>query len=74
MNTYRPTAGRLLYATACAVILLMPAACATVSPGDFCQVYQPVYTAKADTEETKVQVDGNNAVWLELCGEEEHEP
>ena len=36
---------------------------------DFCLVYKPVYTAKADTEETKQQCDGNNAVWLELCDE-----
>jgi hypothetical protein len=34
---------------------------------DFCAVYVPVYTAVADTEETKKQVDKNNAVWLEHC-------
>lgn len=45
----------------------MPAACATASHGDFCQIYQPVYTVAADSEKTKSQVDGNNAVWLELC-------
>lgn len=75
MNTFPQIAARLLRATACAVILAMPAACATASRGDFCQVYKPVYTVAADSEKTKSQVDGNNAVWLELCGEEEeHEP
>lgn len=52
------------------MILLPLSACATVSPASFCAVYKPVYTAKADTEETKKQVDGNNAVWLSLCGDE----
>ena len=33
----------------------------------FCSVYKPVYTSRTDTEETKKQVDKNNAVWLEYC-------
>jgi hypothetical protein len=55
-------------ATACALILLTLQGCASASGGDFCALYQPVYTADADTEETKRQADGNNAVWLALCG------
>ena len=53
------------------VILTTLTSCATGSRGsrDFCLTYTPVYTAKTDTEETKRQVDGNNAVFLELCDE-----
>jgi len=36
-------------------------------PGNFCAIYSPVYTSRSDTEETKKQVDKNNAVWLEVC-------
>jgi hypothetical protein len=55
------------YATACAMILLLPAACATGSRGDFCAVYAPVYTSDADTTETRRQADVNNAVWMRFC-------
>lgn len=50
------------------MILLLPSACASASHASFCQIYKPVYTVKADTEETKKQTDGNNAAWLALCG------
>jgi hypothetical protein len=33
----------------------------------FCAIYVPVYSSKLDTEETKKQIDKNNAVWLEYC-------
>ncbi len=36
----------------------------------YCAMYVPVYTAAADTEKTKQQVDKNNAVWLEKCSKE----
>jgi len=42
-------------------------ACAPVSRAGFCDVYCPVYTVAADTEETKTQTDKNNAAWLALC-------
>ena len=43
--------------------------CATNSPGaSFCDIYQPVYMSRKDTEATKKQIDGNNAVWVALCG------
>lgn len=48
-------------------ILLSVSACGTGSRGNFCELYHPVYTTQADTEETKRQADGNNAVWLKLC-------
>lgn len=47
--------------------LVLQSACAPVSRGDFCLVYQPVYTAQSDSAETRQQCDGNNAVWLALC-------
>jgi hypothetical protein len=48
-------------------MLAMLNACAPASRGDFCEIYKPVYTAAADTAETKAMTDDNNAVWLELC-------
>ena len=61
-------------------ILLIVSGCETASPvpikpvpllvDTFCASYVPVYTAKSDTEETKKQVDKNNAVWLERCDAE----
>lgn len=53
----------------CVMMLVLPGGCATASRASFCDVYSPVYTAAADTAETKAQADGNNAVWLALCGE-----
>jgi hypothetical protein len=44
--------------------------CATSLPGNFCDLYEPVYTSPQDTEETKLQVDINNAEWLATCEEE----
>ena len=52
---------------ASSLILLSVSACESASPGSFCVLYEPVYTAPEDTEATKRQVDANNAVWLELC-------
>lgn len=34
----------------------------------FCQTYQPVYWSSSDTRKTKEQVDTNNRVWKQLCG------
>jgi len=58
---------RRIFVTACGVMLILPSACASVSPASFCALYIPVYTAEADTEETRRQADANNAVWLMLC-------
>lgn len=61
-------------------MLITLSGCATDSPvriepvkpvaDTFCAMYVPVYTARADTEETKAQVDKNNAVWLQHCSNE----
>ena len=58
---------RLASAIVCAAMPVMLSACAPASRGDFCEIYKPVYTAAADTAETKAMTDDNNAVWLELC-------
>lgn len=62
------------------LILSLLASCATVSPetikpitrvvDTFCATYAPVYTSRRDTEETKKQVDKNNAVYLVRCTHE----
>ncbi len=65
--TERRPKRRLARAIACAAMLAMLNACAPASRGDFCEIYKPVYTAAADTAETKAMTDDNNAVWLELC-------
>lgn len=62
---------RMLRGTACALILLTLGACDHVSPDrkSYCLNYRPVYTSPRDTEETRQQCDGNNAVWLAFgCG------
>lgn len=43
--------------------------CAISSPVEvpFCALYEPVYTSEEDTEVTRMQVDVNNATWLEEC-------
>lgn len=61
---------RLAYGIGLSLILPLLSACASASPGSFCLIYQPVYTATSDTEQTKKQVDENNAVWLDLCANE----
>ncbi|MGM0423278.1 MAG: hypothetical protein ACQEQL_09315 [Pseudomonadota bacterium] len=45
----------------------MQSGCAAVSAAEFCTVYQPVYSTTQDTEATRLQIDRNNAVWLEFC-------
>jgi hypothetical protein len=64
----------LCCATACAVMLVLQAGCASVSRGSFCGLYRPVYTSAADTEETRRQADANNAVWMRLCANEVPDP
>lgn len=62
--------------TSSSLILLLLSGCARdsaeikpVKPliDTYCATYVPVYTSKLDTEETKLQVDKNNAVWLVRC-------
>lgn len=51
-----------------ALIPLLLAGCARNIPeSNFCVIYQPVYSAYNDTEETKKQVDANNLAYDCLC-------
>ena len=52
------------------MILLPLNGCATASRASFCDIYQPVYMTREDTEATKKQIDKNNAVWVALCKED----
>jgi hypothetical protein len=58
---------RRLSAIVCMLTLILCGGCARNSGGDFCLIYQPIYTSVEDTEQTQDQVDINNAVWQELC-------
>lgn len=61
-------AGQKMCAIISLVILSMLSGCVTGShAGSFCGIYQPVYTSTFDTEETRKQVDENNAVWEKEC-------
>lgn len=51
----------------CALMAILLSACARVSGGTFCRLYEPVYTVPADSAETQQQVDANNVVWLMEC-------
>lgn len=35
----------------------------------FCLIYEPIYMSVHDTEETKRQIDLNNAAFEELCSD-----
>ena len=52
------------------IILIGLNACTTNINGDFCLIYEPVYMDYLnDTPETIRQVDRNNVVYDDLCGE-----
>lgn len=58
--------------TGCAIAIVltlgMLSGCASYSRANsYCQLYHPVYISDDDTQDTKEQVMGNNAVWLQLC-------
>lgn len=65
---------RLGCVIACAVILTMLNACGTGSTGSYCGNYEPVYTNQPERDSlrpgTLETIQGNNAVWLELCEQE----
>lgn len=64
-----PYVGQKRYGIVCVLILIMLSGCGICSQGNgsFCGIYEPVYTSDSDTEETRRQVDQNNAVWWEEC-------
>ena len=57
----------LIFAMLCGAMLALLQGCAPALPGNFCAIYQPVYTSDKDTAETRDAADLNNAVWLETC-------
>ena len=68
-KSLKPSIKQIMLGIGLSVIVIMLNGCGHASQGSFCNIYQPVYTSTADTEETKQQVDNNNVVWLELCDE-----
>lgn len=63
-------AGTLLVSViAFVTIAISQSGCESGTPGSlpFCSTYEPVYTSPKDTEETRRQVDRNNAVYLDAC-------
>ena len=63
----KPLLKAIAYVTVCAGTCLLLIGCAGASKGDFCLLYQPVYTSDDDSEYTLKQIDMNNALWLEMC-------
>lgn len=52
------------------IILNVLSSCTTNINGDFCIIYEPVYMDyENDTPDTIRQVDRNNVLYDDLCGE-----
>lgn len=51
----------------CLIMLTLSGCAKSLVATDFCNLYKPVYTSSKDTEQTRTDVDGNNAVFMELC-------
>lgn len=62
---------RAAFVSACTLTLITVIGCASGSRGSFCEVYEPVHPTQAERDmlspETSRMIDGNNAVWLEVC-------
>lgn len=64
----RQTVRQFLKRTVCVAILLTVSGCGSVSGSpDFCIAYTPVPTIEQGTEEQKIAVDENNAVYMRFC-------
>lgn len=51
-------------------ILLLLSGCTTGLSGSFCEIYEPVYPDyERDTLNTVLQIDRNNVVYMDLCGD-----
>ena len=51
-----------------AVSLLLLTGCSNSTATDGCRIFKPIYGAKADTPETRSQVDTHNARGVGACG------
>ncbi len=67
MNKIRIYLKRCRQGILCVVVTILLSACAKNLDGDFCLLYEPVYSSAQDTEETQKQIDNNNVVWEVLC-------
>lgn len=53
------------------LILALLSGCETVLPvSDYCVLYEPIYHGPEDSEDTRGQIDRQNAIWLEICEEQ----
>ena len=69
-NKYRNLCGALNVlknVMLCCAILILLNACAPSLNGNFCDLYEPVYTVPEDTLETQKQIDRNNTIWVLDC-------
>lgn len=39
------------------------------SVNSYCLLYEPIYHGEDDSEDTRGQIDRQNAIWLEVCDE-----
>lgn len=61
---------KLKYLGIACLMMVALTACTTNINGDFCLIYEPVYMDyEHDSPETIRQVDRNNVVYEEWCGE-----
>ena len=52
------------------LIVTLLSGCANGSSvNNFCLLYEPIYHGDEDSEDTRGQIDRQNAIWLEVCDE-----
>lgn len=52
------------------LIVTLLSGCANGSAvNSFCLLYEPIYHGEEDSEDTRGQIDRQNAIWLEVCDE-----
>lgn len=68
-NQWLRAFGRASKLSSLCLIATLLSACATVSLDSYCVLYEPIYHSNDDTEDTRGQIDRQNAIWLEVCEE-----
>lgn len=52
------------------LIAILLSGCANGSAvNSYCLLYEPIYHGEEDSEDTRGQIDRQNAIWLEVCDE-----
>jgi hypothetical protein len=52
------------------LIVTLLSGCANGSAvNSYCLLYEPIYHGEEDSEDTRGQIDRQNAIWLEVCDE-----